>query len=424
MKIPYHKGFMEFDETLFGNLGTTQLHAGMGFRDLPQAAEEIRRSLANPIGSRRLSEIARGRKRMLVLTSDHTRPMPSRLTMPLLLEEARTHNAEIEVRILIATGCHRPDSDEEMLEKFGPELLRTEKFINHDCHDPHLMSDMGRLPSGGELRLNSLVEWADLIVAEGFIEPHFFAGFSGGRKSILPGIADEKTVYSNHCAGFISSDTARAGRLKNNPIHQDMLFASKAAGLAFILNVVLDSGKNIRRAFAGHPEKAHAAGCNYVSESATIKAVAADIILTSNGGYPLDQNLYQAVKGMTAAEACVNPGGVIIMVSACSDGVGGENFYRWMADGETPGAVLAAIEGRQPHETTADQWQAQILARILTKHKVILVGAMLDSATVEMMHMMHAPDIGSALRRALGMTRENASILVIPNGVDVIMETS
>ncbi len=422
MKIPYHKGFMEFDETLFRNLCIIELHAGKGFQDVPQAAGEIRRSLENPIGSERLCEMARGRKRMLVITSDHTRPMPSRLTLPLLLEEARKYNCELDVRILIATGCHRPDNDEEMLEKFGPGLLRAEKFINHDCHDPDLMSCMGRLPSGGELRLNNLVEWADLIVAEGFIEPHFFAGFSGGRKSILPGIADEKTVYSNHCAGFISADTTRAGILENNPIHQDMLFASRAAGLAFILNVVLDSGKNIRRAFAGHPEKAHDEGCRFVSASAVVKVAAADIVLASNGGYPLDQNLYQAVKGMTAAEACVNPGGVIIMVAACSDGIGGEGFFRWMADGETPGDALSAIEGRQPHETTADQWQAQILARVLSKNKVILVTTMLDSAMVEKMHMMHASDIESAMRSAIRMTREDAGILVIPNGVDVIME--
>ncbi len=421
MKIPYHTGYLEFDGTPYNVIGVIEVHgAKAGIKDKKQCEDEVRRALQNPIGTSQLCDMAREAQRMLVITSDHTRPMPSELTLPLLLAEARMHNPGLEVRILIATGCHRPDTQEEMLAKFGKDLLQTEWFSNHDCHDLDQVIYKGTLPSGGELWLNNLVDWADLIVAEGFIEPHFFAGFSGGRKSVLPGIAAEKSVYANHCAEFISSGLARTGNLNGNPIHRDMLCAAEAAGLAFILNVVLDSEKNIKRAFAGHPEHAHRQGCAYVSVQSSAQAIPADIVITSNGGYPLDQNLYQAVKAMTAAEACLNPGGIIIIVAGCSDGVGGEGFYRWFADAESPHAVLKAIETRKQHETTADQWQAQILARILTKHKIILVSSMIDEITVENMHMSLAPDIESALARAIDIKGKHARLLVIPNGVDII----
>ncbi len=178
------------------------------------------------------------------------------------------------------------------------------------------MADFGMLPSGGRLRLNAIVQEADLIVAEGFIEPHFFAGFSGGRKSILPGIASMETICYNHNAKFIHDKKARQGSLSNNPIHLDMIFAARQAGLRFILNVVLDHNKRIVGAFCGEPEAAHETGCRYCEKLTGVEAVSADIVVTSNGGYPLDQNIYQTVKGLTAGESCVRQGGVLILCAA------------------------------------------------------------------------------------------------------------
>jgi nickel-dependent lactate racemase len=277
------------------------------------------------------------------------------------------------------------------------------------------------LPSGGELWLNDLIDWADLIVAEGYIEPHFFAGFSGGRKSILPGIAGTETVLANHCAAFVASEHARTGNLRQNPIHRDMLFAAEKASLAFILNVALDANQKIIRAFAGHPDIAHQKGCDWVSRRANVKRQIADIVITSNGGYPLDQNIYQAVKGMTTAESCVREGGVIIMVAACEDGHGGDAFYHWFTEARTPAEVADRITCIAQKDTLPDQWEAQILARILKKCTVIMVTNQCDPQVVRGMHMLQAPDIDTALAMARKKVGENADIVVIPDGISVIV---
>ena len=358
-----------------------------------------------------------------MITSDHTRPVPSRITLPLLLERLRKGNPDIEVSILVATGCHRATSLGEMREKFGDAVVSRETFILHDCADQDSLRHLGRLPSGGELWLNKQALDTDLLVAEGFIEPHFFAGFSGGRKSVLPGIAGRQTVLANHCSAFIDDPHARAGSLDNNPIHRDMLFAARQARLAFILNVTLNPDKSIRAAFAGHPEQAHAEGCRQMAQTARVPRVPAEIVIAGNGGYPLDQNVYQAVKGMTAAEACCAAGGTIIMVAGCSDGAGGEHFYRALAEAESPQALLEKIRRVPQQETPPDQWEVQILARILSKHRVILVSDVCDAALVRNMRMEHAATLPDAIRMARAGAGDGARFTVIPDGVSVIVES-
>ena len=381
----------------------------------------VRLALEQPIGSPRLRDLAAGRQRVLVITSDHTRPVPSRITMPVLLEEIRAGNPDAEITILIATGMHRPTTREELLDKLGPRIVDTEHIVVHEAAREEEMAFFGTLPSGGELWLNRLVRDADLVCSEGFIEPHFFAGFSGGRKSILPGVASAKTVLYNHNAGFISDPHARQGSLKDNPIHRDMLYAAQRAGLAFILNVILNARKQIVAAVAGDPEQAHAAGCGVCDRRMRLRPVEADIVITSNGGYPLDQNIYQSVKGMTAAEACVKPGGVLIMNAALGDGHGGESFFRWFADRDGPEAVWRDIESVPPESTHFDQWEAQILARIQMKAACIFVTGEENRELVEQMHMTWAPDVDTALRAACAMTRPDARVTVIPDGVGVIL---
>ena len=267
-----------------------------------------------------------------------------------------------------------------------------------------------------------MVDWADVTIAEGLIEPHFFAGFSGGRKSILPGIVSEITVLANHCYDFIANNNARTGILKENPIHKDMLFAADAASLKFILNIVINSKKEILKAFAGHYIKAHEEGCCFFKELANIRAVSADIVITSNGGYPFDQNIYQAVKGMTAAESCVNKNGVIIMVAACNDGHGGDGFYKLFADRKSPDDVARYISSIPRNETLPDQWEAQILARVLMKAKVILVTDMCRPELIHDMKMLHAFTLEDALKKARNIAGNEADIVVIPDGVGVIMD--
>ncbi|MBU3099222.1 MULTISPECIES: nickel-dependent lactate racemase [Clostridium] len=420
VKIPYSKRFLEIeipDKNLLAIL-ESKAH---DYKVESTQEDIVNKALDNPIGSVKLEELVKGKKNLVLITSDHTRPVPSKVTLPILLRRIRLANPKIDITILIATGFHRPTTREEMINKFGQEIVDNEVIINHVSEDYSSMVSVGILPSGGELLLNKVAMEAELLISEGFIEPHFFAGFSGGRKSVLPGVASAKTVMANHCSEFIASEYARSGVLLNNPIHKDMLYAAKKAKLAFILNVVIDSEKNIINAFAGDSELAHASGCKFVMELASVKAVKADIAISTNGGYPLDQNIYQSVKGMTAGEATCKENGVIIMVSACNDGHGGQSFYDNIANASSPREVLDRVIKVGRNDTAPDQWEFQILARILDKFTVILVSDMCDPEMIKKMHMQHAFTFEEALERAFKIKGKDASISVIPDGVSVIV---
>ncbi|MCG8400695.1 MAG: nickel-dependent lactate racemase [Firmicutes bacterium] len=382
----------------------------------------VNEALDGPIGAPGLEELARGKKNIVLITSDHTRPVPSRVTLPILLERLRRGNPDADITILISTAFHRPTTREEMIFKFGPDIVEKEKIINHDCRDNRSLEFMGVLPSGAELWLNRLALEADLLIAEGFIEPHFFAGYSGGRKSILPGIAGEKTVLTNHCSKFIASQYCRTGVLQDNPMHEDMQEAMNRSGLRFILNVVINSAKEVIHAFAGHPHKAHAEGCRFVESLARVEPIPADIVVTTNGGYPLDQNIYQSVKGMTAAEATAKEDAVIIIASACNDGHGGESFYNTFTGAENARQVMDMIMATPMEETIPDQWESQILARVLMKHKVIMVTDQCDPALITGMKMLHAATFDEALNTALRIKGKDARITVIPDGVAVVVK--
>ena len=388
-------------------------------------AELVADALANPIGSPRLSELAKGKKTCTIISSDHTRPVPSHVIMPQLLAELRKGNPDIDITILIATGMHRPTTHEELVAKYGKEIADHETFVIHDSRKDEDMVSIGTLPSGGECLINKAAANADLLIAEGFIEPHFFAGMSGGRKSVLPGIASKITVLANHCSEFINSPYARTGVLEGNPIHQDMLYAAKAAKLAFICNVVIDADKKVIAAFAGDSEKAHYAGVDFEMKLAGVKPVPADIVVTTNGGYPLDQNIYQSVKGMTAAEATCKEGGVIIDVSACSDGHGGEAFYNTLKDAADVQKAMDEILARGRNETVFDQWESQILLRMLLKYTIIMVTEA-PKDMVEAMHMKYAASIDEALAMAKKIVAAKGvsepKITVIPDGVSVIVK--
>ena len=330
-------------------------------------------------------------------------------------------NYSAHIKILIGTGLHRKTTQEEMVQRFGYEIAQNEEIIVHDAYDDGELRFFKNLKSGTPLYLNGLVDWADLIVAEGFIEPHFFAGFSGGRKCILPGIAGAVSVKYNHCALMIEEEMARTGILQSNPISDDMKEAAELTRLKFILNVVIDGHKDIVSAFAGDPYRAHEAGCLFVKEMSTVKKCPADIVITTNGGYPLDQNVYQSVKSMTAAEQCVNEGGVIIDVSECSDGSGGEEFLRYFSF-KGPGEVMEKIRATASEDTLADQWQAQILARVMLKCTVIMVSDIKARGDIEGMGILYCSSIDDAVKKALELKPQNDGIVFIPDGVSVIVE--
>ena len=383
-------------------------------------AAEVRRALAYPIGSAPLSMLAKRAKNCVIICSDHTRPVPSRFIIPAMLEELRRGNSNIDVTLLIATGFHRGTSHAELVAKFGQEIVDREKIVVHDSRDDSTLKDAGILPSGGRLIINKLAMETDLLIAEGFIEPHFFAGFSGGRKSVLPGIASRETVLANHCSEFIADPHARTGILDGNPIHRDMVYAAKQAKLRFIVNTVIDAEKRIVRAFAGDLEQAHAAGVEFCRKQANIEVPEADIVITTNGGYPLDMNVYQSVKGMTAAEAVCRKGGVIIMAAGCSDGHGGESFYKALSEAASPEAILADALSHPRNATIPDQWQYQILARILKDFKVIMYAPECPQEMLRAMKLDTAVSPDEALEKAFAHCGKNAKVAVIPEGVSVI----
>lgn len=419
VQFPYGKEMISYDipqDRLTGVL-TSEMH-----HYKPELSQEelVRQALEHPIGTPKLSVMAEGKKKVVVIASDHTRPVPSKIIMPQMLAEIRKGSPDADVTILISTGCHRETTKAELESKFGPEIMASEKIVIHDC-DSTDMVYLGKLPSGGDIIVNRLAVEADLLVSEGFIEPHFFAGFSGGRKSLLPGVASRKTVIYNHNAEFIANDRARTGVVDGNPIHIDMLYAARTARLAFICNVVINSDKEVIHAVAGDLDLAHVAGREFLSSKCQVDSIPSDIVITTNGGYPLDQNIYQAVKGMTAAEATVKKGGVIIMLAKSNDGHGGAEFLKTFAEEKVLERMMATFLATPKDQTRIDQWQSQIFARLLMKATVIYVSEAPDDIVADL-HMVPAHSLEEAVKKAEELLgNSQASICAIPDGVSVMV---
>ena len=384
-------------------------------------SELVEASLDHPIGSPKLEELVKGKKNIVIISSDHTRPVPSKIITPILLRRIRSVQPDGNIKILVATGFHRPSTHEELVDKYGQEIVDKEQIVMHISTDDSAMVKVGTLPSGGECIVNRVAAEADLLISQGFIEPHLFAGYSGGRKSVLPGVSSYKTILADHCSEFISSPYARPGILENNPIHKDMLYAAHAAGLKFIVNVVLNGDREVIASFAGDLEKAHIKGTEFLSSLAQVKKIDSDITVVTNGGYPLDQNIYQAVKGMTSAEATNKEGGVIIMVAGLADGTGGNGFYNNLAQSKSPQDFLDRVAKVDRHHTVPDQWESQVLARILSRHHVIVVSDLVKPELVTNMHMELAKTFDEAMNRAYELQGKDARVTVIPEGLAVVV---
>ena len=385
--------------------------------------EIVREAMENPIDSPRLCELAKGKDDCVIIISDHTRPVPSKDILPNMIRELREGSPEIKITLLVSTGFHRPTTIEELRNKLGDELYEEFKdnIIVHDAHDPSRNVKVGSLPSGPDCIIDKVAMDTQLLISEGFIEPHFFAGFSGGRKSILPGVADAVTVMGNHCSKFIDSPYSRTGILDHNPMHEDMLAAARMAKLAYIVNVVIDEDKKTVAAFAGNFETAHRRGCDFIADYVCVKPAYADIVITTNGGYPLDQNAYQSPKGMTAGEATAKDGAVIIMLASCSDGTGGDFFYHIIADEPDIETAYQKFLATPQEKTAPDQWCSQILARIIRKYTVIFVANEDQKDMIEGLKMEYAPSLEAAYKRAREIKGEDASLTCIPNGISVVV---
>lgn len=416
--IPYYTSTLALhveEENLKAVL-TAKMH---GFHAEKSQEQLVLDALEHPVGSPRLRTLAEGKRNIVIVTSDHTRAVPSKITLPLLLKEIRSGNPDADITILIATGLHRPTTEEEQRRMFGDAIVDHEKIAINNAFAPEQFVELCTLPSGAVFQVNRLAAECDLLVTEGFVEPHFFAGFSGGRKSILPGICSERTVNENHSYKAVSHPRSNSGMLKDNPIHADMLCAAKAVNVQFIFNVALDGEKKIVAAWAGDLEKAHEAGVAFIRQWSQCPVVTGDIVITSNGGYPLDQNLYQSPKAMATAEACAGEDGVIIMCCSCCDGMGGAHFGQLIQRG-TPDEIDRYLSSIPPEKTIPEQWCTQVCVRVLRKHPVILVTTFLSHDEVRKANMIPASTPDEALEIAYRLKSKQASVVVIPDGVSVL----
>lgn len=416
--IPYYTSTLNLhvDEENLKAVLTAKMH---GFHAEKSQEQLVLDALEHPVGSPRLRELAKDKQKIVIVTSDHTRAVPSKITLPLLLKEIRSGNPQADITILIATGLHCPTTEEEQRRMFGDEIVGHEKIAINNAFDPEQFVELCTLPSGAVFQVNKLAAQCDLLVTEGFVEPHFFAGFSGGRKSILPGVCSERTVNENHSYKAVSHPRSNSGMLKDNPIHADMLCAAKAVNVQFIFNVALDGEKKIVAAWAGDLEKAHEAGVAFIRQWSQCPVVTGDIVVTSNGGYPLDQNLYQSPKAMATAETCAGEDGVIIMCCSCCDGMGGAHFGEILQRG-TPDEIDRYLSEIPPQKTIPEQWCAQVCVRVLRRHQVILVTTFLDHDEVRRANMIPASTPDEALEIAYRLKGEHASVVVIPDGVSVL----
>jgi nickel-dependent lactate racemase len=363
--------------------------------------------------------LAEGSRNPCILVSDSTRPTPSGIIASRAVDALNEAGVkDEEMRIVVATGLHRPCKEEELVEHMGKSLLGRIRVSNHDAYDTSNLVYAGSTTRGTPVWLNRVVAESDLVVPDGYIEPHFFAGYTGGGKNILPGVSGFETVKVNHGAAMLDHPEAKAGVLDGNPVYEDIVEAARMGGLDFSINVTLDNHKRITGVFAGEFEEAHRRGAGFLDAHVCVEASEADIVVTTNGGYLLDRDLYQAVKGMTVGESVVRKGGVTIIASECRDGVGHPEFRALVEECRSPEEILKTV--RSPGFFRVDQWEAQVLARVLSRCKVICVTSGVEADMVRSMHMTPAESVDEALSLAVEMVGRDPEITVILGGPSII----
>ncbi len=373
----------------------------------------------NPVSGERLADRAQDAKKPLIIISDSTRPTPSDLIVQASLSELTEAGIPTEdISVLVATGLHRPCTIEELQEMLGNHILSEVKVYNHFAEDKSSLDYICDTSLGTPLYVNKLVTESDLLIGDGYIEPHFFAGYTGGGKNILPGVSGADTILCNHGAEMIDHPNARAGILQGNPIYMDIVDGANLVDYGFSVNVTLNNSKQVSGVFAGDFREAHIKGAEFLDSNVKILCSSADIAVVTNGGYPLDRDLYQAVKAMTIGEAATREGGIIIVACECRDGIGHPHFRKLVEDSSGPEEILEKI--RTPGSFTIDQWQAQIMARILQRNTVICVTDGVEADSMKAMHLGYAKNIDKALDAALKFAGSDPEVNVFPGGPSAI----
>jgi nickel-dependent lactate racemase len=392
-------------------------------RFVPGLADErasIVSALRAPLGTRPLAELVHPADSVAVVFSDLTRPMPNDRVLPPLLEElAHAGVPDDQIVLINALGTHRPETAVELQRMLGEAVANQYRIVQHDAWDRSGLVDVVHNHTGRMVRVDQTYMEASVRILTGFIEPHFFAGFSGGPKAVLPGIADVDSILDNHCGAMLADPRATWAVTEGNPLWEEMLAVARATRPTFLLNVSLNQQRQITGVFAGDLVRAHRAGARFVHQTAVRQVPAAfDVVITSNSGYPLDLNLYQAVKGMSAAAQIVKPGGDIIVAAECWDGIPEHGEYRrllWEAN--SPADLLARVTA--PGFRCHDQWEVQLQAQIQAKARVHVYAGGLTEDELRRALVVPCHSIEDTVARILA-ANPAATIAVLPDGPQTV----
>ncbi len=381
----------------------------------------LRQALREPVDGPPLRELVSPGQTVAISMCDGTRPQPRHLMIPAVLEELEGIVRLDDVVVLVATGTHRGNSDAEIRAMLGDEVVDRVRVVNHDARDDSSLVYLGRHGDGVPVFLNRLWVDADVRITTGFVEPHFFAGFSGGPKLVAPGLAGLETVLTLHDAKRIGDPNATWAVCEGNPVHDDIRAVVAAVGrVDFGLDVVLNREQRIVEAFGGSLSAMHTAA-RAATQRLAMRPVPGlfDVVVTTNAGYPLDQNLYQAVKGMSAGATVVKPGGTIVCAAECRDGFPDHGSYREvLASEDSPEALLATIAARE--HTVPDQWQVQVQAKVQAHADVVVHSSYLSAQDLASAHLGHTDDVAGAVSEALDRAGPDSRVCVLPEGPQTI----
>jgi lactate racemase len=374
----------------------------------------VQAALRLPVGSPPLLDRIRSGDRVCIAFTDLTRATPNERIIPWLIEHLTDHPRE-RIVLLNQLGTHRPNTPDELRRMLTPGVVDRYRVVNHEPENPDALVQVGVTRGGAPALLNRHLVEADLRIVTGFIEPHFFAGFSGGPKGIMPGCAGLETVMSNHGAHNIGDPRATFGVTEGNPLWEELRDIALRTGPSFLLNVALNEQREITGVFAGDLIEAHKVGCEFVRRSAMRKVKAPfDLVVTTNSGYPLDLNLYQGVKGMSAGARILRPGGTLILACECREGVpAGSHLDQFLRSASGPEEILARLA--TPGFVRPEQWQAQIQA-LIQRNAEVLVHSSLPDEVIRACHLVPCHDIAGTVRRRLDQLGPQGSVAVLPQG--------
>ena len=386
---------------------------------LPDQSGAVLNAVRNPIGASPLRLMAERRHKVAIAVCDVTRPMPSATVLPALLRDL-SHVPDDQIAIIVATGTHRANTPSELEEMLGAEVAHRFRVINHDAFDHRALTHLGDSPSGIPIWLNRAWVESDLRITTGFVEPHFFAGFSGGPKMVAPGLAGFETIMRLHDASMIGHPKSTWGITDGNPIHEAIREIARQTGVHFSVDVIINREHKVTSVYAGELFSVHRAARQDATRSA-MRPVRGpfDIVVTTNSGYPLDLNLYQSVKGMSAAAQVVREGGTIICAAECADGIPDHGEYKQiLSETKSPRELLRLIS--VPGHNRHDQWQVQIQAQIQLRAQVYLKSSFLTHEQIREAHLEPIDDIEAAIPDLLRRYGRDSRICALPQGPQTV----